>query len=264
MRLLFVLLAISLYAKVVDKIEIVVNDVPITSYDIEKITQKLNDRQKAIAYLIEKAILDSAIKKRGIYVDEFDIDKAMQKIAQQNGMSLFNFKTYLLQKGELDTLKAKLKQEIQKQKLISTLNIRVSQKEIEHYYQKNKKLFVLPKYIKTIQYSSNNRDSLLEVIKNPLSNRDDVTIQNIKFEYNKTPPKLYNFLAQNSNFTPIVNIEGKWVSFYIENIGETIQLPYKKVEAIIYQKLISQKTTQALTEFIAKLKAKADIKKISN
>jgi hypothetical protein len=251
-------LVISLYAKVIDKIAIIVNDIPITTYDIELAKQKYKN---PINYLIDKAILKSAIREKGIYVDEFDIDKAMQEIARKNGMSLFNFKNYLLEKGQLDILTNQLKSDLEKRKLLETLNIRVTQNDIKEYYKTHKNQFTIPSKIDVTEYSSNNKKSLVEIINNPLANVTNVEVKNITFEANKTNPRLYRFIASNKtdSFTPIVNI-GNYKTFYINKKYENQILPLNMVENQIYQTLMQQKSQIALNDFIAKLKAKANIK----
>jgi len=252
---------VSLYAQVIDKIAIIVNNIPITTYDIQKATQKLKNKELAINILINRAILQSAIKERGIYVDDFDIDKAMKEIAQKNGMSLFNFKNYLLQKGELDNLKEQLKLDLEKRKLLQTLDIKITQDDIKEYYNLHKDLFKVPSKIEVTEYSSNNKNSLEEVINNPLANVNNVSVKNITFDANKTNLRLYRFLAskKEGSFTPIVNING-YKSFYINKKYESIVLPFKMVENQIYQMLITKKSNEALDDFISKLRAKADIK----
>ena len=254
-------LVISLYAKVIDSIAIIVNNIPITTYDIQQATQKLKDKRVAIDFLINRAILQSAIKERGIYVDDFDIDKAMQEIARKNGMSLFNFKNYLLQKGELNNLKEQLKLNLEKEKLIQTLNIRVTQDDIQEYYNSHKSLFQVPSKIDVTEYSSNDKNSLKEIISNPLANVNNVSVKNITFDVNNTNPRLYKFLASKNegSFTPIVNIDG-YKTFYIEKKYNPTLLPLKMVENQIYQMLMTKKSNEALNDFILKLRAKADIK----
>ena len=263
MRFLFVTFFImfSLYAKVIDKIAIVVNNIPITTYDIKSTEDKLNiSKQEAVNYLINQALLKSAIKEKGIYVDDFDIDNAMQKIAAQNGMSLFDFKDYLLQQGRLESFKTNLKEDLEKQKLLQTLNIRITPDEMKEYYQNHKKEFMLPSKIDTEIYSSNDKLSLMKVIKNPLSNVN-VEIKNKTFELNTTNPKLMNFLSKlkENSFSPIVNINNKFQTFYIKKKYKPEVLPFKMVEGFIYNKLLTQKQNQALNDFISKLKLKANI-----
>ena len=254
-------LVFSLYAKVIDKIAIVVNNEPITSYDIASTQKKLNiTKKEAINYLINQALLKSAIKERGIYVDDFDIDNAMQKIAARNGMSLFNFKDYLLKQGRLESFKRNLKSDLEKQKLLKTLSIRITPDDIKKYYENHKEEFMLPSKIDTTIYSSNDKNSLIEVIKKPLSNVN-INIINKTFDINNTNPKLMDFLAKikEKSFSPIININNKFQTFYINKKYKPAVLPYKMVEGFIYNKILTQKQNQALNDFIAKMRLKTNI-----
>jgi parvulin-like peptidyl-prolyl isomerase len=262
--LISLILIINIYAKVIDQIEILVNNIPITSYDIQKTQSTLGiDKNQAISYLIDKAVLQSAIKQRGIYVDDFDIDKAMEKIAKRNGMSLYNFKNYLLQNGELTSLKKKIKENLEKEKLISSLNIKVTKEAVKKYYENNKDKFMLPSKIDATEYSSLDKQLLQEAINNPLlNNNTNVSIKDISFDLNKTNPKLMQFLAKTptDTFTPIINTGSKYVSFYIIKKYPNAPLPFDMVAGDIYQTLINQQKSQTIKDFISKLRAKADIK----
>jgi len=261
--LISLFLVISLYANIVDKIDIVVNNIPITSYQIQKTQKELNiDKNQAISYLIDKAVLDSAIKERGIYVDDFDIDNEMKQIAQKNGMSLFNFKNYLLQKGELDRLKEQIKLSIQRKKLLKTLSVNVQESDIKKYYETHQKEFMIPSTIEVTKYSSNDKSTLMKVIKNPLLNQDNsVEIKDMVLNLKDTNPDLMAFLAKykNNTFTPIIGFENKPTSFYIIKKGDLTTLPYKVVAPKIYAMLLQKAQNQALKDFIEKLRAKADI-----
>ena len=262
--LISLFLVLSLYSQVIDKISVIVNNEPITSYDIYKTEQQFNfNKQQAVSYLIDKAVLQSEIKQRGIYIDEFDIDNAMKKIAQRNGMSLFNFKDYLLQRGELYKLEAQIKSQLEKEKLLQTLNIRVTQDEMKNYYKEHQNKFLLPSKIETTKYSSNNKAELQKVMNSPLlSMNNKIQMEDLILDINKTNPRLLSFLAKYSEktFTPIVNFDNMWTTFYIIKKDKPVVLPYKVVEGKIYADLMRKKDDQELKDFIAKLRAKADIK----
>ena len=255
-------LAISLYSQMIDKIAIVVNEIPITTYEIDKTTKKIGNKKRAIDYLIDKAILKSAIKERGIYIDEFDIDKAMQKIATKNGMSLFNFKNYLLEQGKLENLKEKLKIELEQEKLLETLHISVSQNELKKYYQTHKNQFLSSKKIIVTKYSSYNQKELIKIINNPLTNSKEIEIKSLTFELNKTNPNLYQFLNSYKigDFTKIINFENQPTTFYIEDKKEKVIIPFKMVANKIYNILMEKKSQTNLKNFIEKFKAKSEIK----
>jgi hypothetical protein len=247
---------------VIDSLAIIVNEIPITTYDIEQTIKVTKNKEMAVYVLINKALLKDEIKKRGIYIDEFDIDKELEKLAKRNGMSLLNLKTYLLEKGQLEELKQQLKEKLEKDKILDTLNIKVTPEELKEFYTKNIKYFNVPSFIKVTQYSSRTKQTLEELMQNPMLNSDDLEVKSIKFDLEQTNQKLYRFLklVKENSFSKIINIQNKFVSFYIEKKGELKNIPFEKVRGEIYQILIEKKANEELENFIAKLKAKADIK----
>ena len=107
MRFLYIvsLLSIALFGKVIDRIELVVNNVPITTYDIEKETRITKIKEVAIDVLINRAVFQTALKDRGIYIDQFDIDREMERIAQREGMTLFAFKKLSFAKRKVELIR---------------------------------------------------------------------------------------------------------------------------------------------------------------
>jgi len=260
--LISIFLVLSLYGQVIDKLAIIVNNMPITSYDIQKTAKELNvNKQQAISYLIDQAVLKSAIKQRGIYVDDFDIDNEMKKIAQKNGMSLFNFKNYLLQKGELYRLQTQIKLKLQRDKLLKSLHVNIKEEELKEYYNTHKEQFLLPSSIEVAKYSSNDKKALETVITNPLAANEKVEVQNITLKNTEVNPRLLGFLSQfkEKTFTPIINFENKLTTFYIIKKEKPTPIPYKMAAGKIYEILLKQKEEKALKEFVDKLRAKADI-----
>ncbi len=263
MRIIFSFMVVVsfLFAKIVDQVAIVVNGEPITTYQINLMVKKDNiSRQKAIEILINKAIFEAELKKRGIYVDEFDIDNAMAKIAKRNGMNLFEFRNYLLQKGEFESFRNQLKADLEKRKLVETLNVRVYENDVKDFYNQHKSEFMLPSVMSVIEYNSQNKQSLENIIQNPLANEPNVKTQKITLDINKTNPAMLAFLAkvQVGHFSPIVPLNG-FSTFYIESKGKKEALPFKMVAGKIYNQLMNQKAQEALSNLISKLKAKADI-----
>jgi len=263
MRFLYIvsLLSIALFGKVIDRIELVVNNVPITTYDIEKETRITKIKEVAIDVLINRAVFQTALKERGIYIDQFDIDREMERIAQREGMTLFAFKNYLLQNGKLNSLEEQIKLNLEKRKIIESLNIRVTQKELRDFYQNHRDNFKKPSKIEVTQYSSKDRNSLMSIIKNPLSNVSGVEIKNRELDINNTNPNLFKFVSKSKRgeFTPIVKAGEQFTTFYISDKRGEVLSPFKEVEASIYNFLMEKKSEEAFEELIQRLKAKATI-----
>jgi len=260
MTLIF--LFFSLYAKTIDKIAIVVNNIPITTYDIAKTTQQTKNQNLAIEILINNALIKSAIKEKGIYVDDFDVENRLEEIAKKNGMSLFDFKTMLIQKGELNILREKIKKELEITKLISYFNKSITKNDVENYYNSHKDEFALPKSITTTIYSSNNPNILKQVKENPLLNSENIQVEDKTFEYDKTNPKIMMFLSKvkTNSFSEIVPTgKDKFSLFYVTKKEGEITLPFDIAAGIIFEKLSQKNRQKAMQDLLAKLKAKANI-----
>jgi len=264
MKFLFIfILTLSLYSKeIVNEIALIVNGTSFTTYDIEKTQKNLSiNKTQAISYLIDKAIFDSLLKSHNIYVDNFDIDKALYKIAQENGMTVYQFKQYLAQKKQLQDFIKELKLKLQKQKLLKQLNVNVSKEEIKNYYNQHLQDYIAPSNITVTEYSSENQNSLIQIMKNPLANVN-INIRNITLETNSTNPCLIDFLEKfpEKSFSNIFKADNKYLLFYIISKGKSQPKPLKMVIDKIYQKLMEAKANQVLKSLLDKQRAKANIK----
>jgi len=266
-KLLFSVVFLSLVnAKVVDRVVASVNNEPITSYDISKIVrQKHLSAQEALNYLVDKKILDEQIKRFGISVDDFDIENTMEKIAKQNGMSLFEFKAFLQEKGKLKDFKKQLKESLLKEKLFKAIvssKLRVSPEEIKNYYDNHKDEFAVFKTVQVVGYYSNNPQSLEKIKKSPLMSQNEVITKTEVFDYNELPLNLM-YLFKNTKvgeFTPIINNGANYVMYYIARKDGKVYLPLNQVKNIIVNKIIAQKREEILKSYFVRVKNQADIK----
>jgi len=264
MKILLSLLLIStIYAKIIDQIEIVVNDIPITTYDIEKMTQKTHNKNEAINILINNALIKSALKEENIYVDDFDVEQRLSIIAKQNDMNLKDFKNMLSQKNQLNKLRQKIKREIQIERLLNAYNQAINNNDLIDYYNNHKKEFEVAAVINATVYISNNKNVLLEVQKNPFIYAPNLKVENQILQYNQTSPQLMLFLSKIplhsfSNIIPTQDKHSLALFYIVDKKGKTI-LPFKMVAPLIYEKLASKNEQKNMQDLIAKLKAKANI-----
>ena len=261
-----IFMCLFLNAKIVDKVVASVNGEPITSYDVENVSSKMHiSKNQALNYLIDQKLIDSEIKKRGIEVDEYEINQAMENIARRNHLSLFEFKNILEQKGELKKFKKQLKENLLKQKLFNQIvnsRLQITPDDLKNYYNNHKNEFAIFKTIQVTKYSANNPQVLRNLFNNPYYNSPDIKTKTEVFEYNKMPLNLI-FLFKNTkvgHFTPIINEGMSYVTYYIANKEGKVYLPFNKVKNIIYQQIVSQKRDRILKEYFDRIKNRADIK----
>ena len=260
------LFALSLDAKIVDKIIASVNGEPITSYDIEITSKKLNlPKNQALNYLIDQKLIDSEIKKRGISVDDYEIDEAMDKIAKRNNLTLFEFKNILIQRGELKQFKEKIKQDLLKQKLFSNIvnaKLQITPEEIKNYYNLHKDKFSIFDTIQVVKYSSKDPEVLKTLYKNPYYTNKNIISETKVYKWNELPlDKLYLFKnTKEGEFTPIINEGLSYSIYYIAEKRGKVYIPFDKVKNIIANKIIQEKRNEILKEYFDKVKNRANIK----
>jgi len=259
-------LILSLNAKIVDKVIASVNNIPITSYDLQTVINQTHlNKQQALNYLIDQKIIDSEIKKRGISVDDYEIAEAMSQIAKRNNMSLFEFKNILMQKGELKKFRNQIKQNLLKQKLFAQIvnsKLHITPQEIKNYYNTHKNEFTIFDTVQATEYMANNPEVLKNLFKNPFYNDKNIISKTVVLSSKNLPlDKIYLFKNTKVNsFTPIINDGLSYVTYYVVNKEGKRVLPFDEVKNIIANELINQKRNRILREYFNQVKNRADIK----
>jgi peptidyl-prolyl cis-trans isomerase SurA len=148
------LLTLSLNAKIVDKVVASVEGEPVTSYELQTFSKQNHlPKDEALKILIQQKLIESEIKKRGINVDDFEIENELEKIAKRNGMDLFQFKNILMQRGELEKVKKQIKDNLLKKKLFEQIvqsKLNITPEDVKNYYNKHKEEFSTFKSIQVI------------------------------------------------------------------------------------------------------------------
>jgi len=259
------LLAISLNAKIVDKVIASVEGEPITSYELQTFAKKNHiSTNEALNILIDQKLIDSEIKKRGISVDDFEIENEMEKIAKQNGMDLFEFKNYLAQRGELKKLKRQIKNNLLRKKLFDQIiqtKLKITPNDLKEYYKNHIKDFTVFKSIQVIKYSANNPAILKKIEQNPLTNSLLVTSKSLVLNSNNMSiGEIFLFKSlKEGSYSPIFNEGMNYVMYYVVKKEGKRVLPFEKVENLIYAKLANKKRDMILKTYFERLKNRADI-----
>jgi len=167
-RILAFLLAAVIYslpapvaAEPVIGIAALVNDEPITTYDVEKereILEKgldsntsLDDagksqiRQVALNSLINKKLIEQKIRELDIKVTDEEVRQAIEDVKKSNNITQENLKEALEARGiTFDEYKAQIKEQLERLRLISMevrSKIQISEKEMREYYAANPEKF---------------------------------------------------------------------------------------------------------------------------
>ena len=271
-KFLFLLLFVSTisYAGLVDGVSIIVNNTPITLYEIRSLSQKLNvPTNKAVQILIQKKLEENLIKQYGITATDEDIQNELEKISARAGMSIMDFQNYLAKRGiDLDQYEKDLAQKIKQDKLykrIASSRVkRPTEDEMRNFYKNNIGLYSVPQMIDVIQYSSNDKQSLEQMIKNPMLNIGNITKKETILKSNSINPKLLYILkmTKEGSFTPVLSLKDGFTTFYIKRKIDVQTLPFEKVQNDIYARMMDKREKDVIKSYFDKLISSAKIKVI--
>jgi parvulin-like peptidyl-prolyl isomerase len=261
------LFAGTLQAGLVDAISIVVDDQPITLYEIYKAERQLGlPKQKAVEYLIRQKLREEELKRLGIQVDEFDVNNEIEKIAQKNGIDSLKLRAIMAQRGvDWDDYKKQVKEKMLQerlyQKILSTKIQPPSDATLREYYKLHLDAFSIPRAIEVIQYSATDRKALREAMRNPMAQVPGVTRQPQTIQADQLNQQLLYLLTQTpkGEFTQIIPVGGQFVSFYIQDFIDPKPLPYEQVKNQVYAQWMEEKRKEAIKSHFDKLRAAADV-----
>ncbi len=268
--LLFMLLSASLFARVIDAIAIVVNDEPITTYEIEKSAHQLHiPLSQAVDLLIQKKLEEQEAKRLGVSVDEFELENAIEDFAHKKGMNLFEFKEALQKNGiSWQEYKERFKEQLLRQKLYDKIaqiqRNRISDVQLKEYYDTHKEEFEVAKKVVVTKYISPSKEVLERIRQNPLfepSNPSLLLKGEESIELNRVDPKFAALLAQTpeGSFTPILPLGDRYLLLYIQKKEGKETIPFEEAKGYILNKLAKKSRAASIKDYFDKLRASANI-----
>jgi len=147
-------------AEVIDGIAAIVNDEPITTYDVDKETSLIVKetarkpgptvemtqlRTTALDQLIEKKLAEQKIKELDIKVSDEEVRQAIDDVKKQNNLTQEALVSALQAQGlTFDQYKAQLREQLERLRLMGQevrSKIQVGEKEVREYYEANQKQY---------------------------------------------------------------------------------------------------------------------------
>ncbi len=270
MKKLLALLACSIYisASMVDAVAIIVNNEPITLLDIVKTSKALGvDKQKATELLIERKLEEAEIKRLGIDVDEYDLNKEIENFAKSKGMSLEELKKAVESSGLTwqeykDSFKKRVLKKRLYQQIAASKMQRPDEASIKEYYEKNLEAFSVPSEVEIIKYLSTNRKSLEELKKNPMAHLPDITSGEERVDLNAINPQLALLIQETKEgeFTPIIPMQKGFLLIFVKKKIGKKALPYEEIKNAVAAKMAEEQRKSIIKDYLAKLKVNAKIK----
>ncbi len=270
--ILLILFFISLHAKTIDGIAIMVKDQPITLFDITQAMQENNIPQEQAVELLERKKLEEIeIADRHITASKQEVFEDIQRMAEQNKMSVIELYSAIQSSQGLSErkLKKKIKEKILNQKLYNAIAFshlgQPNDEEIAEYYQLHQKEFTKPSSFTVLIYQCPDKNLLQEKVDNPMFYSPQVTSQEQTFEAAKMNPRLAELLDGTpvNSFTQVIPApQGGFMSFYIKEKGASGTPDLDVIRPQISNALMGQKRETILKDYFDRQRLNADIKVI--
>jgi len=257
----------NLYAGLVNAIAILVNNQPITLYDIDnEMTTNNLPKQTAINKLVDEILYQQELKKYNVTVDMFDIDDYIEKLAKRNNMNIFDFKNLVRQQQNYELFRLNIKNQLLHQKLIKKIaqgKLKLaSDDDILLYYENHKDKFQIANKIDVIHYSSTNKRALQQLKQNPMLQDSSISMQTTTLTQNMlTPQEKYIInTTKPKSFSVIFAQNRKYHIYFVQDKKDITTIPLKQVKNQIFQIIMQQREQSYLKEYFETLKITANIK----
>jgi hypothetical protein len=137
-----VILVGFLNANMVNGIALIVNDSPISLYDIDLVMQKYKiSKDEAIGFLIDEQLYDNEMKNNNIHINRDDVNAFIDQLAQTNNMNTYEFKKMIEQRQPFEIFLQDAKRRLQNRQLIQKIamgKLQIATKEdVKLYYENN-------------------------------------------------------------------------------------------------------------------------------
>ncbi len=270
--LLLLLFFITLHAETVNGIAIMVKDQPITLYDISEAMEEHNIPQEQAVELLERKKLEEIeIKERHITASKQEVFDDIQRMAEQNRMSVIELYSAIQSSQGLSEakLKEKIEEKILNQKLYSAIAFSLLEQpnddEIDEYYRLHQEEFQKPDSFDVLLYLCPDKNRLQEKIDNPMFYSPDVTSEAHTFKTAEMNPRLAELLSRTplNSFTPVLpSPEGGFMSFYLKEKGASSTPDLEAIRPQISNAIMAQKRETILKDYFDRQRLNADIKVI--
>ncbi len=261
-----------LSAKIVAGVAITVNGDPITLHDISQ-TQKDRkmSKKEAIDFLVSQKIRDQELVRLKIDVSDARIDSEIHDMAYRNGLSSAAFLDKVRQQEGLSpsAYKKQLKEQIKTQELMRSIlasNV-TGEDEMRSYYNQHQDEFSMPKEILAMRFTSHNKASLEQAMRNPNTAIKGVERAEENIPIDSLPPPIAQVFAATKvgQFTQILNGgNGALMTFLIKEKKDSEKISYQQAKNFIAQKLIEKRQNKILEDYFEKVKKKAVIINLRN
>lgn len=254
--------------QLVNGIAAIVENEPITMYEVYKTSQILKtDEKNAINFLIKDRLEQAQIKALNIDATAFEINERMQKIAQENGVNLADLNSVLLRQGinysdfKEDVAKS-IKQEKLYQNIFRDAKVNVSEDGARAYFEQNPSQFAKFSEVKATRYIAPSKELLEGIQGSPLSANPNVKTEILELRSEQIPPQLRQIfeMTKDGSFTQIFQTPSGFEMFLVSSKSGATMPKFEDVKNEVMSSIYRLEEERVISEYFNKLRAKANIK----
>ncbi|QOR00940.1 MULTISPECIES: peptidyl-prolyl cis-trans isomerase [unclassified Campylobacter] len=260
-----------LYAQTLGGVAMVVENQPITLYDIKQTMKQLqtNDKQKAIAFLVDDKIQQSEAQKLGINVSTFELNEKLAQIAKGNKTDINGLQAKIEKDGlNFDVFKNQVRKDIEREKLYRSImqnaKINIDDEAIKHFYENNLDKFSTFSNIDLVVYNSTNPELLQQLAQNPMYKNAQIKSKAISLNAANIDPRLLALLNNTKigEFTPVLNGENAYIVYFIKEKYGKNPIDFDLIKDQVSNAYILSQKEQALKNHLDKIRANAHIEEL--
>lgn len=264
----FALFMTTSFAGLIGGVSMTVDNEPITLYEIQSyVVQNKIPVEEAVNRLIQRKIEKMEIKKMGIVASPYEVDKKMEEIAKQNGMTMEQFKKALVAEGHSEKeirhdIEEKFQRDQLYKRIVGSSIKKPDEEELRSYYDLHQREFNMPTSVELVEYISSSQEALEMQKKQPMVNMPNITVNSKVIELKSINPQLAQLLVQtpDGRFTPVLNLGKQAGMFFVKKkIGQE-NVSFEMAKQAIFARVMKSKEQAALIEYFEKKKSEANIK----
>lgn len=255
------------FSGIITGISVIINDEPITLYEVYKYSEQFKiSKKESLDLLVRQKLEDAEIKKFNINANAFEVDQYIEKLANNNGLNTYEFLNMIKSKNiKIDDYKKEIKSKIKQDKLYRRIYSdklqTIEESEIENFYNSNPDQFQIANNFDLTIYSSADENALKAIQNNPMLQPQNVSILHQSLSANGLDEQLKALLNKTNQgaFTQILNIKNTPTMFYVKEKRDYKTIPFADVKQTIYRVLSQQQEQKTLKDYFEKVKSSASI-----
>ncbi|TQR54454.1 peptidylprolyl isomerase [Campylobacter troglodytis] len=248
----------------INAIALIVDNEPITVYEINEAEKKLKTtRENAINFLINDRIERAQIKKMGTTLSEFELETEIKKIFDEDELKA----ELRAKKQSYEDFKEDFKSQLEKRRLYelvaSGAKIDYSEEAARSFYERNLDEFLLFTSITVSVYNSSKLSSL-ENLRSTNKKDPSIKEKTAKLSLDNSDPRLLVFLSRlaKNEYSPILEDEKGFVMYRLRDKSLPQPLAYEDVREEVGSVYINQQRQDHIKDFFDKAYSKANITRL--